>query len=97
MLISRGPVYKTADRAGQSPAGVPEELMTRWHPNCDCKVVPVFDIFNWPGRDQYLYYENLWAEVTKGYAGGKNGGDKLKVFRSHLESNPETFTRRLAA
>src|SRR5690606_17336834 len=32
-------------------------LMNRLHPNCDCKVVPVFDRNSWPGRDEYLRME----------------------------------------
>lgn len=56
-------------------------LMNRWHPNCDCKVVPVFNRANWPGRAQYMSYERLWASVTKGYS----GLDALNAFRRAIE------------
>lgn len=66
--------------------GIPEELMTKWHPNCDCKVVPVFDYMRWPGRSEYLALSELWGDVTGPYLGGKKGGDKLKAFRRYLET-----------
>lgn len=59
-------------------------LMNKWHPNCDCRVVPVFDRENWPGRDEYLRAEELWKDVTSRYKGGKGGGDKLLAFRRAL-------------
>ena len=57
------------------------EMMNRWHPNCDCKVVPVFDRADWPGRDQYLEVEKLWTEFTK--TPGKNG---IREFRRFLKA-----------
>lgn len=92
MLISRGPVYATKERAGWNPEGIPEELMTRWHPNCDCKVVPVFDTKRWPGRDEYLRLEKLWVKITKPYASyetlpnGKQTMPKLNAFRRYIEN-----------
>lgn len=99
MLISRGPVYKSADTSGlkaksntlaveiwrQAQAtgddSMLDELMNRWHKNCDCKVVPVFDRFNWPGRDQYMYYEDLWRKNAK----GKTVEDRFNNFRQAVE------------
>lgn len=66
--------------------GIPADLMTKWHPNCDCKVVPVFDYLSWPGRTEYLALRDLWEDVTGSYLGGENGGDKLKAFRRYLET-----------
>jgi hypothetical protein len=90
MLISRGPVYKTAETAG-----VIRGMMTEWHPNCDCKVVPVFKrgSKDWPGYEQYRKLEKLWADVTKGYKTGKTAGpgavtDALNAFRRHLNDEP---------
>ena len=34
MLASRGPVYRSADSAGEG---------NHWHANCDCRIVPVWD------------------------------------------------------
>lgn len=95
MLVSRGPVYTTPNRAGAETG--PEalelldeegdaaiaELMTRWHPGCDCKIVPVFDTQgNWPGKQDYLEAQKLWKKVTKGYS----GRDALNAFRRAVES-----------
>lgn len=95
MLVSRGPVYVTPNRAGaeigpealelldeEGDAAI-TELMTRWHPGCDCKIVPVFDTQgNWPGKRDFLEAQKLWKEVTKGYS----GRDALNAFRRAVES-----------
>jgi hypothetical protein len=95
MLVSRGPVYITPDRAGAEAGpdaldlldeegnAALTELMTRWHPGCDCKIVPVFDTKkDWPGKQDYLEAYELWKEVTKGYS----GRDALNAFRRAIES-----------
>ncbi|WP_439377834.1 hypothetical protein [Amycolatopsis lexingtonensis] len=101
MLVSRGPVYTSADAAGldlndtsaaqvwkKAEAGdidsreAIDELMTRWHPGCDCKVVPVFKISDWPGRDAWKRAEEAWKHYTKGYG----GLDALNAFRRAVES-----------
>lgn len=95
MLVSRGPVYVTPDRAGAETGpdaldlldeegnAALTELMTRWHPGCDCKIVPVFDTEkDWPGKQDYLEAYKLWREVTKGYS----GRDALNAFRRAIES-----------
>ena len=58
-------------------------LMNRWHPNCDCKVVPVFKgaTESWPGYEQYKALEALWGETTGEYT----GRDKLNAFRRRLQ------------
>lgn len=60
-------------------------LMTRWHPNCDCKVVPVFDRQNWPGRDDYLAARRLWKDTTR----GNRGTDALNALRRALEGRSD--------
>lgn len=103
MLVSRGPVYQDAESAGlnaddttaleildEGDTEAFNELMTRFHPNCDCKVVPVFDRMNWQGRDDYLAARDTWREVTKGLS----GRDALNAFRRAIEDdqvNPEEF------
>lgn len=57
-------------------------FMDRWHDNCDCKVVPVFNTKNWTGRDEFLAAEKLWKKATKGYS-GKNA---VNAFRRAVES-----------
>lgn len=94
MLVSRGPVYLSAESAGARFDDVSaeriiergnireqDELMNRWHPGCDCKVVPVYDTLDWPGRDAYLKASDTWARLTKGWS-GKNA---LNALRRELE------------
>lgn len=103
MMVSRGPVYLTAEGAGLGTSdktalelinsGDEEALnraMRRWHPGCDCKVVPVFRRDRWPGRAAYLRAEKLWIEATKGY----KGKDALNALRRALndgEISPSDF------
>lgn len=72
VLVSRGPVYQNAD--------------FRAHNNCDCVAVPVFDVDNWPGRDEYLAALKSWDDATK----GKSGDDALNAFRRvHRKPEPK--------
>jgi hypothetical protein len=62
MLISRGPVYHSESSAGLVAPGE----MNAWHPNCDCRVVPVFDEkSDWPGKQDYLAALELWKDSTR--------------------------------
>lgn len=120
MLISRGPIYKSAASAnfrrrdGKFSASKPglgadEEmamsiwrrfertgnedelsgLMNKWHENCDCLVVPVFDKSNFMGRDSYLYYEKEWIAAQRAYKAetGKTSfrKEKYHAFRRYLD------------
>ncbi|AOZ62833.1 capsid maturation protease [Rhodococcus phage Partridge] len=92
MLVSRGPVYRSAEAAGlrlgnsdaikalQGDLDV-SEYMDQWHPGCDCKTVPVFKLSDWPGRDDYLRAEQMWKDSTYGHS----GKDALNAFRRHVE------------
>lgn len=117
MLISRGPVYTSAENAGldaddtsavelwrqidtaetprqrQLAQAAFDELMTRWHPNCDCKVVPVFDRANWPGRDAFLVAQRLWANATKGHS----GSDALNALRRAMNAGDTNESGRRSA
>ncbi|QKY79835.1 capsid maturation protease [Mycobacterium phage Chaph] len=123
MLISRGPVYSSAESAGldlddQSAADVfrasggdlnklaayvdENELMKEWHTGCDCKVVPVYDRANWPGRDAYKRAEQFWIEATKEARrlidSGKSKSDNLNreaqnALRRRLERGDLSMTR----
>ncbi|MFR9802332.1 hypothetical protein ACL02T_08520 [Pseudonocardia sp. RS010] len=75
LLISRGPVYKDAESAGESNA---------YHRGCDCRVVPVFDRASFPGRDQYLAAEKEWVKATR--AAKQNGTDPINELRKRLQS-----------
>lgn len=92
MLVSRGPVYRTAENAGlrlgdtdalqafQADLDV-SEYMDQWHTGCDCKIVPVFKLNDWPGRADYLRAEQMWKESTGGYS----GKDAINAFRRYVE------------
>lgn len=41
-----------------------ESFMEQWHVGCDCLVVPVFDINNWPGKDQAKDALQLWIDAS---------------------------------
>lgn len=64
VLASRGPVYASADDAGlpDDPDG-PD--INRYHPNCDCLIVPVYDYGDWPGRDDWKALERLYKRATE--------------------------------
>lgn len=74
MLISRGPVYRSRESAGD---------MKRFHNRCDCVIVPVFDRDNFPGRAEWLHAERMWSESTR----GKSGASALKAFRDRVSSS----------
>ncbi len=40
-----------------------EEYREKWHTGCDCLVVPVFDVKNWPGRAQAQRAQQLWIDA----------------------------------
>ncbi|BBC53817.1 putative capsid maturation protease [Mycobacterium phage PP] len=76
MLISRGPVYRSAGSAGLDlddegaarmiAAGEDvRPFMEQWHTGCDCKVVPVFDIGSWAGFDAWKRAEELWTDAVE--------------------------------
>jgi hypothetical protein len=76
MLVSRGPVYMDAKKAGldlydsdaesmvASGTDV-SDLMNQWHPNCDCIVVPVYKQQSWPGAVASKKAEAAWINATK--------------------------------
>lgn len=76
MLVSRGPVYQSAqnagldiedagakamDAAGEDVSG----LMNQWHPNCDCIVVPVYKQESWPGALASKRAEGAWIRASE--------------------------------
>lgn len=77
MLISRGPAYHDGASAGVNDDGT----MNAWHTRCDCQAVPVFDLDDFPGRDQWLAAEKLWNATT----GEVDGVEKVREFRRAVE------------
>jgi hypothetical protein len=39
--------------------------MDEWHVGCDCKVVPVFDVMNWVGREASQRAYSLWRKAVE--------------------------------
>ena len=92
ILVSRGPVYRAARTTGlklSDPAALDKflagedvsEWMTQWHPNCDCKVVPVFDSVSWAGATAQDRALRIWETETK----NTFGRDSLNAFRREVE------------
>jgi hypothetical protein len=90
MLVSRGPVYQSAAGAGLDLGDTAaqnliasgdkqalDEATRRFHPGCDCLIVPVFNRADWPGIHAYKTAEKVWKRVTKGY----QGQDAVNAFR----------------
>lgn len=42
-----------------------KEYIEEWHTGCDCLVVPVFDIKNWPGREGAQRAQQLWIDAGR--------------------------------
>ncbi|ABE67334.1 hypothetical protein PBI_CHE12_15 [Mycobacterium phage Che12] len=42
-----------------------KEHIEEWHTGCDCLVVPVFDVANWPGKAAKERAEQLWIDAGK--------------------------------
>lgn len=78
MLVSRGPVYSSMESAGFTGSfhdlldvhnGAnfdPSIMMNQWHDGCDCKVVPVWDLEDYPGKERSDAALELWKDVTRG-------------------------------
>lgn len=63
-----------------------EEYIEEWHVGCDCLVVPVFDIKNWPGRDAAQRAQQLWIEA------GLEATELIKSGKSRTKNdNKETL------
>lgn len=78
MLVSRGPVYRSRESAGEEK---------KFHPMCDCKIVPVFDRQNWPGRDAFLKAREVWKKTTKG---AKSNKEAINMFRRAVDAGELT-------
>jgi hypothetical protein len=80
MLISRGAIesrqYNSARGAGlQLDSATAARMiaagedvskdMKKWHIGCDCKVVPVYDKYDWPGREASVRALELWKDASR--------------------------------
>ena len=93
MLVSRGAVYASAQTAGArlstrdalqttgSDSFDPKEHMHAWHTGCDCKIVPVFKLDDWEGKERFLAARKMWYATTK----DRSGKDAIKAFSRAAE------------
>lgn len=77
MLASRGPAYKSAEKAGLRKRA-DGTFYNSFHYNCDCIVVPVFGhARNYPGAELSDYYYALYRKWYEDeYTFGINRGDE---------------------
>ena len=102
MLVSRGPVYYSAEAAGaktntdlsglgSDPSADASDLMNQWHPGCQCKVVPVFKNEGWFGQEQSQRALELWNQATRtAIAEQEDDPDRTHDFG---KNNGRQFTR----
>lgn len=94
MLASRGPVYKSASGAGAkisqqdalfktADGSFSSEDMNQWHTGCDCKIVPVFRLDSWSGKEKADAAWQLWESEIKDRYRGK---DALNEYRKLVEA-----------
>ena len=101
------------NEAGGDPATFLENLreetkenVEEWHTGCDCVAVPVFDLQNWPGRDQATRALQLWIDASNeasdlidaGKSRSRNkGNETLNALRRRLERGDISMSNYAAA
>lgn len=102
MLASRGPVYTSRSHAStvgkrerydyEDYKGRKRKVTRRvedrekYHNNCDCTVVPVYDAkADWQGKEQYKALDKAWRKMR---FKSKFEGTSLKEWEDYLSENP---------
>lgn len=85
MLASRGAVYRSRATAGG---------MRKWHDGCDCEIVPVYDLTDWPGLDGFVEAKRRYAEALKHVDG--RGDNVRKALARDLYADPFRIPSRAA-
>lgn len=80
LMASRGPVYGSRYLAGDPD-------IRRFHDNCDCLVVAVFDENDWAGRDAWREAKAIYDEH------GKGSRDPLNGVRRYLDGRQRARER----
>lgn len=62
-----------------------DDNVDEWHAGCDCVAVPVFDLNDWPGREQATSALQLWVDASL-IARGTLKADPDKMYYSQKES-----------
>lgn len=83
-----------------------EDNVEEWHVGCDCVAVPVFDLNDWPGRDQARRALQLWIDagleadelIKAGKSRTSNSGrETLNALRRRLERGDISMSNYAAA
>ncbi|QGJ90916.1 capsid maturation protease [Mycobacterium phage BiancaTri92] len=72
-----------------------KDEMEQWHVGCDCLVVPVFDVQNWPGRNAALRAQQLWIDASKEATRLIESGEARS--KNHNKETQNALRRRLYA
>ena len=94
MLASRGPVYSSSWAGGgrlkdseivsrTADGTMSSDDMNKWHTGCDCKIVPVFRLDDWPGKEKYEAAWQLWKDEIQNRYSGRSA---LNAYRRLIES-----------
>lgn len=82
-LLSRGAVYKTAERAGGDVGSV-----YQYHPNCRCQAVAIYkNEGDWKGDERFkanTFYQNLWKSQVSDK--GLSGQDAQRAWRRLIDA-----------
>lgn len=70
------------------------EYREQWHVGCDCLVVPVFDVENWPGRASALRAQQLWIDASREATRLIESGEART--KNHNKETQNALRRRLA-
>ena len=58
-------MFEDADQDLEAFYEATSDYMEEWHEGCDCKVVPVFKVEEWPGKAAQERALELWIEASK--------------------------------
>jgi hypothetical protein len=97
MLISRGPVYKSAASATLSRGAAEYTDGDRYHDNCHCIAVPVYSQDQFNNSPKFALnrtYAEQWPQVTRGLGGSSAVSAWRRFIRTQQAS--QTKTRRAA-
>lgn len=83
MLASRGFVYK-----GEASAGVGGDEIERFHVNCHCFPIVRF-VRSSELPELNRYFQEMWAEVTRGYSGNEARKAWRRWIEAQRRANPE--------
>ncbi len=89
MLASRGAVYYSKESAGEGLGGT-----NRYHNNCKCKIVPVFDdmsIENYDPQELYEQWQKKYTDLAKKRSkrNGTTVQEEIKRYKRKMQEGSE--------